>query len=139
MEEDVRIPIETDLAGPVVGDRELAGPGIRLATQIEVGALDDDELPPVGLDDLDVEPELPRQFPGLVAGDDQTVAIGNDRAAGAGALEGALEQVVTALRPLVSVMGIGLQIGDTLQDFDFHGWAAFSGHAAHEGSVHLAH
>ena len=108
----VEVHVDALEGGHVVGKGKLAPFG---AVEVEVGALHDDELLAVGLDDFHVfHADGGGGLGGGVARYDVAVAVDEDGAAGAELAERVFEQLLAELGVLVEVVAVGCEVGDGL-------------------------
>ena len=100
----LHVPFQVQLADAVVGDRK----GFRswIGGEVQVHALNRDQMVPVGLDDPEWDVESLRLFDRLVAGDDTAAPIDQHRAAGTVLAQRALKRGTPALGTDVAVVGI---------------------------------
>ena len=99
----VDVPFEVEFADAVVRDRERLR--ARIGGEIEIVALDGDQMVAVGLHDAQRDVQPLRLFDGLVAGDDAAVPVDQHGAAGAVVAQRALERRATAVGAAIGVLG----------------------------------
>jgi len=99
--QDGRVPIQVKLGNAVVGDGQRPGP--RVAVQVEIRALDDDERAAVRGYDGDGDPQRPGFFDRLVAGDDPAQPVCQDGPPRAVLAQRVRQQSPSAGRPAIGV------------------------------------
>ncbi len=106
--EHVDVPFEVQFADTVVRDRQCLGVGV--CGEIEVVALDGDQMAPVRVDDAEREVESFRLLDRLIAGDDAAVPIDQHGAACAMVAQGLCERRAPTIGTAVGIMGVRLEI-----------------------------
>ena len=106
--EHVDVPFEVQFADTVVRDRQCLGVGV--CGEIEVVALDGDQMAPVRVDDAEREVESFRLLDRLIAGDDAAVPIDQHGAACAMVAQGLCERRAPTIGTAVGIVGVRLEI-----------------------------
>jgi hypothetical protein len=104
----VNIPLKIELADAVVRDRQFPRAGI--GHKVQILTLHRDQLTTVGLDDTQREVQALRLFDGLVAGDDASMPVNENGAAGTVLAQRALERGAAPVGAAISIVGIGREI-----------------------------
>lgn len=95
----------------VVGDRER--PRARVSGEVQIVALDRNQVLPVGFHDAERDVQPLRLFDGFVTGDDPAMPVDQDGTADAVRAERALERGATAIGTAIGVVRIRREIRRT--------------------------
>jgi hypothetical protein len=106
------VPIEVQFSHAVIGDGE--GLRFRVFCQVEVGALDGDQLRAIRPDDQHIfcKVGLAGSFEGLIASDHAPFRIQQNRAPCSVITQGFVERLASARGPFVGIALVQLQVGE---------------------------
>ena len=111
-----RIPVQIEFGDPVVGQRQLPGPGV--GPRIQIHPLHHNEFLAGGGHHRDREPQVLGLFHGLVPPQNAPPLVDHDGAARAVRVQTAPQGLAASIRPAVGVEGIGLQVVERLNGWD---------------------
>ena len=124
-----RIPVQVEFGDPVVGQRQLPGPGI--GPRVQIHPLHHNEFLAGGGHHRDREPQVLGLFHGLVPPQNAPPRVDHDGAARTVRVQTAPQGLAAPIRPAVGVEGIGLQVVERLNGWDLahpHGGSFDRGH-----------